>query len=45
VPISGLPLSRPAPVKGLVSHYLTNNLIGRGLILRRFNEHNAELFR
>ncbi len=35
VPISGLPLSWPAPVKGLVSHYLTNNLIGRGPILEQ----------
>jgi hypothetical protein len=33
VPISGLPLPRPEPVKGLVSHYLTNSLIGRGPIL------------
>ena len=33
VPISGLPLPRPVPVIGLVSRYLTNNLIGRGPIL------------
>ncbi len=35
VSISGLPLSWPIPVKGLVSHYLTNSLIGRSPILRR----------
>ncbi len=32
---SGLPLSRPVPIFGLVVHYTTNNLIGRRLILRR----------
>jgi hypothetical protein len=35
VPISGLPLSRPVPVIGLVSRYLTSDLIGRGPILKR----------
>ena len=34
VPFSGLPLSRPLPIIGLVSLYLANNLIGRRLILR-----------
>ncbi len=34
VPISGLPLSWPVPVNGLVSLYLTNYLIGRSPILR-----------
>ena len=34
VPFSGLPLSRPLSIIGLVSHYLTNNLIDRQLILR-----------
>ncbi len=33
MPISGLPLSWPVPVKGLVSRYLTNCLIGRSPIL------------
>ncbi len=37
VSISGLPLSWPVPVKGLVSHYLTNSLIGRSPILRRIS--------
>ena len=37
VPISGLPLSWPVPVKGLVSHYLTNSLIGRSPILRHIS--------
>ena len=32
---SGLPLSRPLPIVGLVGHYPTNNLIGRRLILER----------
>ncbi len=35
VSLSGLPLSGPVPIKGLVSHYLTNGLIGRRLIHRR----------
>ena len=34
VPFSGLPLSRPLSIIGLVSLYLTNNLIDRRLILR-----------
>ncbi len=34
VPFSRLPLSRPLSIFGLVSHYLTNNLINRRLILR-----------
>ena len=34
VPFSGLPLSRPLPIIGLVSLYLANNLIGRRFILR-----------
>ncbi len=34
VPFSGLPLSRPVPIIGLVSLYLANNLIDRRLILR-----------
>ncbi len=33
VSFSGLPLSRPVQIKGLVSHYLTNYLICRRLIL------------
>ena len=33
VSFSGLPLSRPVLIFGLVSHYLTNNLISRQLIL------------
>ena len=33
VPFSGLPLSGPLPILGLVSHYLANYLIGRRLIL------------
>ena len=33
VPFSGLPLSRPLPIIGLVVRYTTNNLIGRRLIL------------
>ncbi len=35
VPVWGLQLSLPLPVFGLVVHYTTNYLIGRGLILRR----------
>ena len=35
VPFSGLPLSRPALIKGLVVLYTTNNLISRQLILGR----------
>src|SRR3989344_7805855 len=35
VPLSGLPLSRPVPIVGLVVRYTTNSLIGRQLILRR----------
>ncbi len=35
VPFSGLSLSRPLPIAGLVVLYTTNNLIGRQLILRR----------
>ena len=35
VPIWGLPLTRPLPVLGLVSRYLTNSLIGCEHILRR----------
>ncbi len=34
VPFSGLSLSRPLPIFGLVVLYTTNNLIGRQLILR-----------
>ncbi len=34
VPLSGLPLSRPVLILGLVSRYLSNNLISRRLILR-----------
>ena len=33
VPFSGLGLSSPLLIKGLVSHYLTNSLISRRLIL------------
>jgi hypothetical protein len=36
VPISGLLLSEPVPVKGLVGHYLTNSLIGRSPIQRPY---------
>ncbi len=35
VPIWGLQLTLPLPVVALVSHYLTNKLIGRSPILRR----------
>jgi hypothetical protein len=35
VSFSGLPLSWPLQILGLVSHYLTNNLIRRHPILRR----------
>ncbi len=35
VPFSGLPLSRPVLIKGLVVLYTTNSLISRQLILRR----------
>ena len=34
VPFSGLPLSWPLLIFGLVSHYLTNNLISRRPILK-----------
>ncbi len=34
VPFSGLPLSGPLLIEGLVGRYLTNNLISRRLILR-----------
>ncbi len=42
VPFSRLPLSRPLSIFGLVSLYLTNNLIDRQLILkhRSFNRKN-----
>ncbi len=35
VPVWGIILSDPLLIVGLVSHYLTNYLIRRGLILRR----------
>ncbi len=35
VPFSGLPLSRPVLIVGLVVRYTTNSLISRQLILRR----------
>ena|SRR3989339_1590233 len=35
VPFSGLPLSRPLLIKGLVVRYTANNLISRHLILKR----------
>ncbi len=35
VPFSGLPLSKPLSISGLVVLYTTNNLIDRQLILRR----------
>ncbi len=41
VSLSGLPLSRPVPIFGLVSHYLTNYLIGRRPIL----EHEFYVYR
>ncbi len=34
VSLSGLPLSRPVLITGLVSHYLTNSLISRRPILK-----------
>ncbi len=34
VSLSGLPLSGPVPIFGLVVHYTANSLIGRRLILR-----------
>ena len=36
VPMLGITLSRPLPVIVLVSHYLTNKLIGRGLIPKHY---------
>ncbi len=36
VPFSGLPLSGPLPIFGLVVHYTTNYLIGRHPILKRY---------
>src|SRR3989344_8450266 len=36
VPFSGLPLSRPVLIKGLVVLYTANSLISRQLILRRY---------
>ncbi len=36
VPFSGLPLSRPLPIFGLVVRYTANYLIGRRLILRPY---------
>ncbi len=35
VPVRRVMLSHPLPIIGLVGHYPTNNLIGRGLIPRR----------
>ena len=35
VPVWGITLSRPLPIVALVSRYLTNKLIGRGLISKR----------
>ena len=35
VPVSRVMLSHPVPIVALVSHYLTNKLIGSGAILRR----------
>ncbi len=35
VPFSGLLLSQPVRITGLVSHYLTNSLIRRNPVLRR----------
>ena len=35
VPFLGVALSRPLPVIALVSHYLTNKLIGRGPFIKR----------
>ena len=36
VPFSGLPLSRPVLIIGLVVHYTANSLISRQLILKRY---------
>ncbi len=41
VPFSGLPLSRPLLIFGLVSLYLSNNLISRRLILRPYVSEKA----
>ncbi len=35
VPVRRATLSRPLPIRALVSHYLTNKLVGRRLIPRR----------
>ncbi len=36
-------LSHPVPIFGLVGHYPTNNLIGRGPILRRNHTFDPEI--
>ncbi len=36
-------LSHPVPIFGLVGHYPTNNLIGRGLILGRNHTFDPEI--
>lgn len=36
-PISGILLSQPIPINGLLIHYINNNLIGRGPTLRRLS--------
>ncbi len=47
VPVWGVTLSRPLPIIGLVGHYPTNYLIGRGPIqerlLRAFDQPNEWL--
>ena len=45
VPFSGLQLPLPLPIIGLVSRYLTNNLIGRSLILRHKRLRFAAIFK
>ena len=44
VPFSGLPLSRPVRILGLVGNYPANNLFRRRLILRRKLQHDADAF-
>ena len=43
VPVSRAMLSHPVPIFGLVGHYPTNNLIGRGPILRRNHTFDPEI--
>src|SRR6478752_6141094 len=42
VPMTRVVLSHPLPIKALVSHYLTNKLIGRRPLLRRTHTFGPE---